>query len=234
VNAPTADRDATFKLNGRLDFNNPDNWVQGYVPTGVATIPRGIYSPLTFSQADTTFQTFNALGDAGFTIASGQSVTLKGVGVLTTLEVSPWFAVFGKLIGNMQLNGAEGSAAMLYGTGVITGNVENLGGYVTPGASHTGELGTLTIDGDYLQNPGGPRKTTVFRVSTKSLLAVTGRVLIASEHTSIEVVIATPAGTSFTALTAGKGLSGKFAFESSQGGPRPDVSYDTKNVYVTI
>jgi hypothetical protein len=58
----------------------------------------------------------------------------------------------------------------LVGTGIVIGNVRNLGGYVAPGFSP----GTLTIQGDYLQETNGILDIEI-GPDGQDVLAITGR-----------------------------------------------------------
>src|SRR3954469_299481 len=74
-------RDATFKKSApNGSFHDPDNWEEGYVPDGVATIPDGVnYVPyITFGRPLTVFSAFRSLS-AGFMIAAGETVKVEGV-----------------------------------------------------------------------------------------------------------------------------------------------------------
>lgn len=238
-------QDATFKTNGTNDFNNPNNWVEGYVPTGIATVPRGVmYGALTFSKPATTFAAFNALGYTGFTIAANQTVTLTGDGVVTPDKGNPAFGVFGTLVGKVRLDGTQADASKLYGTGTIKGSVENLGGIVNPGDSNYGGSGTLTIDGFYLQKSGGPGKFTSLDVGARpgrapARLTVTGQVNIHKEdNTGLTIIMDYPAAAAanvtFIALSGAAGLSGVFEHVGSTRPQMPVVNYDANNVLVTV
>jgi autotransporter-associated beta strand protein len=92
-----------------------------------------------------------------------------------------------------------GSGAELGGSGTIQGSVASSGN-VRPGSS----VGTLTIVGNYTQNPGSTFTAEV-NPSTASLLAVTGTVSLGA--TSNLVVIPDPGvygpGTLYTIITSG-------------------------------
>ncbi|MSP75672.1 MAG: hypothetical protein EXR12_06010 [Rhodospirillaceae bacterium] len=236
-------QDATFKTKGAgSDFNNKDNWEEGYVPTGIATIPQGFIGPITFSKPATTFATFKTLAYTGFIIAAGQTVTLTGAGVVTPEKGTPEFGVFGTLEGQVRLDGTQANASKLYGTGTIKGSVENIGGTVNPGSSYGGS-GTLTIDGSYLQKSGGPDKFTNLNIGAvpgrpSARLTVTGRVQLSEDNSGLVIIMDNPAGVAtnvtFIALSSGAGLNGVFGAVSCTRPQMPVVNYDANNVNVTV
>jgi hypothetical protein len=237
ANAPT--RDATFKASSfSTDFNDPSNWEEGYVPTGVATIPLAVWGPLRFSKPATTFSSFNTLGGCGFIIDAGQTVTLTGDGVVPH-DRGPKFGVFGALNGNVHLKGPPGfSHPVLYGTGTINGDVENVGGVVNPGRDDYGGTGTLTINGSYLQS-ARPNVFSTLMIGAvpgqpAAKLSVTKRTtLVKDDNSSLMIVMDNPANTTFTALASGS-LTGVFGSIGSTRPVKPDVRYDDKNVTVTV
>jgi fibronectin-binding autotransporter adhesin len=100
-------------------------------------------------------------------------------------------------------NGAE-----LAGFGPIVGTVTNLG-IVSPGTSP----GTLTIDGDYTQNPSGTLRIEVAGLGEgeHDLLAVTGHASLAGTLQLIRVGdFNLQVGDQVTFLTANDGISGTF------------------------
>jgi fibronectin-binding autotransporter adhesin len=100
-------------------------------------------------------------------------------------------------------NGAE-----LAGFGAIVGGVTNLG-IVSPGTSP----GTLTIDGDYTQNPSGTLRIEVGGLDEgeHDLLAVTGRASLAGTLQIIRLNdFNLQVGDQVTFLTANDGVSGTF------------------------
>jgi hypothetical protein len=240
-------RDATFKksaFNGK--FHDPNNWEEGYVPDGVATIPGGLFLPgITFGQPLTKFGAFRTLGQTGFIIAEHETVKLEG-GVTMPIGVyNPQFAVFGTLEGHVIIEGLAYTHGTLYGTGTIIGDVENHGGQLSPGNSPDGGTGTLTIDGNYLQKPGSDRKLTDFRIGAlpgqpPARLAVTGRVTLVQDYaTRLYIVMdrqaQAAANTTLTALTATGGVSGIFGVvEASRPGVFPHPKYETNSVLVSF
>jgi filamentous hemagglutinin family protein len=117
------------------------NWSGGTMANGGGTffLPAGRTGDLSGSLTlDRLFQNDGLLTLSGATIAGTGSLINNGTLIATSgthLNLS-----------NISLNGG-----MLTGNLLITANVSNQGGTVTPGASP----GALTINGNYVQGPGG-------------------------------------------------------------------------------
>jgi hypothetical protein len=232
-------RDATLKdgFESR-NFNDPDSWVEGYVPTGVATIPSDVPITVRFEEKSTTFASFKSLRYGGFRVGAGQLVTLTGDGVIT--QFGGDFAVFGIVRGTFHLKSSGFDHPTLFGTGTVVGDVENFGGIVNPGEQRYGGTGTLTIDGNYLQTAGpGIFSSLIIGAAPGQAaagLAITKRAtLVKDDNSGLSIIAGGPMNRTFTALGAAGGLIGVFGNVSVSPGPqRPDVRYDTKNVIVTI
>ena len=107
-----------------------------------------------------------------------------------------------------RINGSVVNAGFFQGTGVVNGNVVN-SGIVSPGAS----IGTLTINGNYTQNPSGTLRIEVAGASAGQyhVLVVNGRANIAGRLQLVRVGNFTlQVGDQITFLTASNGVSGTF------------------------
>ena len=107
-----------------------------------------------------------------------------------------------------RINGSVVNAGFFQGTGVVNGNVVN-SGIVSPGAS----IGTLTINGNYTQNPSGTLRIEVAGASAGQydVLVVNGRANIAGRLQLVRVGNFTlQVGDQITFLTASGGVSGTF------------------------
>ncbi len=107
------------------------------------------------------------------------------------------------------INGSVVNAGLFQGTGVVNGDVVN-SGIVSPGAS----IGTLTINGNYTQNPSGTLRVEVAGASTGQydVLVVNGRANIAGRLQLVRVGNFTlQVGDQITFLTASGGVSGTFS-----------------------
>ena len=146
------------------------------------------------------FETFNVLGGywtAPTTTGSFTTTTLSG-GAL---------AVNGTLTSPVVVN----AAAMLAGTGTITGNVTmNTGGIISPG---TNSIGTLNVAGNVLFNGGSTFSVQTNPNGTSDRLAVTGAVNI-NKGATLQVLAGIfpnyPATSNYLVMTANGGISGKF------------------------
>lgn len=117
---------------GQVILENPDGLASGYVATTGA------------STGTVQVQGAGSLLSAGSFLAAGLDFNLADSGGDATLEVGSGGTIAADTI---QL----GTSAILRGNGgTLLGNLLN-GGTVTPGASP----GTITVDGDYSQLPGG-------------------------------------------------------------------------------
>jgi hypothetical protein len=237
--ADAALRDATLKDGiQNANFNDPNNWVEGYVPTGVATIPPRAPVTVHFQEKSTTFATFRSLGYGGFRVDAGQTVTLTGDGVTTQLGGD--FAVFGIVRGAFHLKTTGFDHPTLFGTGTVVGDVESVGGNVNPGEQRYGGTGTLTIDGNYVQTAGpGIFSSLIIGAApgqAAAALAITKRAtLVKDDNSGLSIIAGGPMNQTFTALAAAGGLIGVFGNVVVSPGPaQPDVRYDAKNVIVTI
>ena len=108
-----------------------------------------------------------------------------------------------------RINGSVVNAGLFQGTGVVNGNVVN-SGIVSPGAS----IGTLTINGNYTQNPSGTLRIEVAGASTGQydVLVVNGRANIAGRLQLVRVGNFTlQVGDQITFLTASGGVGGTFS-----------------------
>ena len=106
------------------------------------------------------------------------------------------------------INGSVVNAGFFQGTGVVNGNVVN-SGIVSPGAS----IGTLTINGNYTQNPSGTLRIEVAGASAGQydVLVVNGRANVAGRLQLVRVGNFTlQVGDQIRFLTASDGVSGTF------------------------
>jgi filamentous hemagglutinin family protein len=131
------------------------NWNKGFAPVNgaVVTIPdigaAGVTHTVTYSSGATNVKTVTsseALTVAGGTLNLG--ATSSEVSTIPVVSLNGGtLAGAGTLnLASLNLNGGN-----LTGSLLITANVSNQGGTVTPGSSP----GALTINGNYVQGPGG-------------------------------------------------------------------------------
>jgi hypothetical protein len=103
------------------------------------------------------------------------------------------------------------AGGLLKGSGVVIGNVVNVG-TISPGNSP----GTLTINGNFTQGPGGTYNVQIFSPQNYSRLVVSGHAnLDGTLHLTLASGFKLRPGDRFTVLTAGGGISGTFRTISS-------------------
>ncbi|MBJ6133401.1 autotransporter domain-containing protein [Ochrobactrum sp. Q0168] len=103
------------------------------------------------------------------------------------------------------------SGATLGGTGTIGGNVNILsGGFLSPGNS----IGTLTINGDLVLQPGSTMEVEIAGNGGSDLVNVSGVATIAGAHaviTAIDPETSYQKGQTYSFITAAGGIDGQFA-----------------------
>jgi hypothetical protein len=251
-----AARDGDFSPNpksfspGYYDFNDPKNWVQQVVPTGVANIAtppdRAWNGTIVFQAASTTLSAIN-LQYGSMAVDLGHTVTLTGGGVdLCADSTTNDLAVDGILNGNVLVR----PSGRLRGIGTINGDVFMQGSDISPVTYTYGDdtVGTLQINGDYVQGApgaGGIPLDFTFRAdpraTTASKLSVKGKAAIAA-NTRLYFLIpyldpSFPKTKTFTVLTAAGGLSGTFGSVTIWPDDRwlpPVVEYTPDSVLATL
>jgi autotransporter-associated beta strand protein len=115
---------------------------------------------------------------------------------------------------------------LLKGSGVIIGNVVNVG-TLSPGNSP----GTLTINGNYTQGAAGTYNVQIFSPQDYSRLIISGHAsLDGTLHLTLASGFKLRPGDTFTVLTAGQGISGTFHTISSNS----PVSVNYENGIVNV
>ncbi|WP_224669928.1 autotransporter domain-containing protein [Mesorhizobium sp. BH1-1-5] len=179
-------------------------------------------------------------GAGGFTKSGSAKLTYDGDGSAFTglTTVAGGTLVVGSTAGSTAKLGGSltvGDTATLMGYGKIgsgTGSTVTVasGGTVSPG----GSIGTLTIDGNYVQQAGSTYFAEIAPDGTSDLISVTGTATIegGTVYASKATGSYTP-GTNYKILTAAKGVSG--AYDTlDQNTPFVDLklTYDPTSVYI--
>jgi outer membrane autotransporter protein len=116
--------------------------------------------------------------------------------------------------------------------GLLGSVVVNSGGTLAPG----GVTNSLTLTGNYTQMAGSFYQVTVNAAGRSSLLAVNGVATISGGTVQAVATVGSYApSTTYTVITAAGGVSGTFSgVTSSFAFLKPSLSYDAKNVYLTL
>ncbi len=204
-----------------LRWENPVNWNQGAVPLNgaMASIPGGLSGPVVYSSVSGATSLKTLSSGSGFMIAGGTLTLGNSAADVSTFSGRPLTLNGGTLngTGTISLVGTTLdvlAGSVLGGSRTIMGNVNNLEGTVSPGASP----GIMTIDGNYYQGPlgtllaeiGGPVAGAQY-----DQLIVTGTVTLGGALNVALVNGFIPAtNDAFTIVQSGA-VSGTFASESS-------------------
>lgn len=111
----------------------------------------------------------STLGGAGATVVSGGTLRVDGL-MAQSLSGGP--LVFQN--GLIAQSGVTITGGRLEGSGTVQSDIDNTGGTVGPGNSP----GTLTVDGDYTQGPGGTLAIEIDSLSSFDVLDVIGNVML--------------------------------------------------------
>lgn len=113
--------------------------------------------------------------------------------------------------GSLDASAQVRSGATLGGTGTIGGNVNILsGGFLSPGNS----IGTLTINGDLVLQPGSTMEVEIAGNGGSDLVNVSGVATITGAHaviTAIDPETSYQKGQTYSFITAAGGIDGQFA-----------------------
>ena len=172
---------------------------------------------------------------SGYVVASGATLDLGGMGIRSGASL----AVNGTVqnAGNAPYSLTGG--ATLSGTGTVPVSVTNTGGSVLPGgAPAAGQIGTLSINGDYTQGANGVFNLEVASYTSFDKLLVSGEATLGGTLNVIFLpgfVFTNP--TQFDFLTAGGVVSGNFQTVNVMGLPRgvqASVVNSANGVSVTV
>lgn len=152
---------------------------------------------------------------------SGGTLMVGGTLTNTPLNVTGGSAIVtGRVVGGLTTIGAAGS---LFGTGTLANTIVN--GSITPGLA-VADLGRLNVAGTYVQNAGSTFNVATRPVAASGLLAVTGAATLNGGQVN---VLALPGlyqlNQTYTILTAGGGLTGKFAGLQTTGLDLPFLAF---------
>jgi outer membrane autotransporter protein len=144
------------------------------------------------------------------------------------------YANGGALINNATFNGSVFNTGLVGGTGLFNGTLTN-SGIVAPGNS----IGTLTVNGSYVQSAGGVYQVEANTAGAADRLNVSGAPGTATLNGGAVQVVAGPGvyapSTTYTILNATGGVTGNFS-GASTGFPflQASLAYDANNVFLTL
>ncbi len=199
-------------INGNVSLGNSANTVQLFSGSRInGSLNLGTNSSSSLILDGATDQLYSQAVTG--TTNNGGSLTKQGAGNWT-IDVAMNAPVSTQVLaGILTVDGSLNSPSLtvqagglLKGSGVIIGNVVNVG-TVAPGNSP----GTLTIDGNFTQGPGGTYNVLIASAQNYSRLVVNGAAYL---NGTLRLTLASgfqPApGNSFSVLTATKGINGTF------------------------
>jgi len=197
------------------------------VNAGGGTITSPTVGSVTFSGGFSGLgaMTFNGTGTAymnGTNTYAGATTVSSGTLSVGSNEANKTASLTGDV--------AVAAAGTLAGHGNIGGSVSN-SGKVAPG----GSIGTLTVNGNYVQSSGATLMTTI-TPTENSVLAVTGNAALAGTF-QIDAESGSYTKRRYTVLTS-SGLSGTFSSLTgnlaSYSSLNSVLSYDVNNAYLTL
>ncbi len=201
---------------GDLRWENPANWNQGAIPMNgaMANIPGGLSGAVVYSSVSgaTSLKTLSSA--SGFTITGGMLTLGSSAADVSTFSGRPLTLNGGTLNGpgTISLVGTTLdvlAGGLLGGSRTIIGDVNNLAGTVSPGASP----GIMTIDGNYTQGLAGTLLAEIGGTAAGQYdqLIVTGTVTLAGTLNVALVNGFVPAtGDAFTTVQSSNTISGTF------------------------
>jgi outer membrane autotransporter protein len=210
----------TFAINGNASLG---------ALSGTGGVINLISGTLTADSSSNTTLAAAITGGGAFTKAGSGTLSLTGANTYTgpTTVNGGTLAVNGSITSNVNVN----VGGTLGGSGVINGNVTTLG-TLAPGNS----IGTLTVNGNYVQSAGSTYAVEVNAAGQSDKLIVAGTATIAGGTVAVQAQSGSYArNTTYTILTANGGLSGAYSSVTSNFAfLTPSLSYDANNVYLSL
>jgi uncharacterized protein with beta-barrel porin domain len=184
-----------------------------------------------------------ATGGGTFTVSSGALATTNGgltaagvviasQGALTnTATITANVTNSGTLTNNGTIQGNVTNSGLLNGNSIIVGDLVNTG-TLSPGNS----IGTIIVSGSLLQVAGGAHLADVSAQRLSDKILVSGTTTIQGGTVSVAPAPGVYApSTTYTFLTSERGVNGTYtSVTSSNPFLQPSLSYDAKNVYLTL
>jgi hypothetical protein len=208
-----------FALHAKWDAWQPSRFDEVRIASGTATVDA-------IGQQSGWVRVGITAGDNGvLQISSGELEAFDGVDVggVSAGAGALHVGTSGKLVSPVVMVNSQG---VLSGQGTIEGNVLNQG-KVQPGTSH----GTLTVDGDFVQNAGGELTIEVASAASFDRLVVSDQLQAGGTLKVVLTGSIPSAGNTFDILDWGS-LSGPFA-DVDLPALAPGLSWNTAQLYTT-
>lgn len=207
----TADQVRQTLLGTAVDIGAPGvDDVFGY---GLLDVGKAVRGPGRFDWGDFVVEQPAGIAVFGNDIVGAGGLVKRGAGALVLTGNSSYAGAtrveggFLSVIGSIASPTSIGSFGVLAGTGVINGSVDNAGA-VWAGDEHA--VGMLTINGNYMQQPGGVLVQQIDGDRGVNHLAVTGTASLAGLVAFSGENKLLPRYLSAPVLRAGQGIAGRF------------------------
>lgn len=181
---------------------------------GLLDVGKAVLGPGRFDWGDFVVEQPGGVAYFGNYIVGAGGLVKRGVGELVLTGHSSYAGAtrveggFLSVMGSIASPTSVTAAGTLAGTGLITGNVSNAG---TIWAGDRNGIGTLRIDGNYVQQAGGLLVQQFGPEGGQNHLAVTGTASLDGRVTLVGERQFLPRQLSMAVLTAEQGVSGRFA-----------------------
>jgi autotransporter-associated beta strand protein len=203
---------SAFMVNSTLDINGLNNTIGSLSGTGTVLNNGSATARLTVGN-DNSNSTFNGILENG---ASALQLTKSGTGVLTLTGANTYTGTTTVSGGSLLVDGSIASSQTLVNAGGFLGGHGTIGGNVV-NSGIVGQFnspGTLTITGNYTQNPSGTLQIQIAGLGAgqHDLLAVNGHAnLTGSLRLARLGGFNLSPGDQIVFLTANNGVSGNFS-----------------------
>ncbi|MDU0341220.1 autotransporter domain-containing protein [Bosea rubneri] len=214
--------------------------IYGY---GLLDVGKAVLGPGRFDWGDFVVEQPGGVAHFGNDIVGAGGLVKRGAGELVLTGNSAYAGAtrveggFLSVMGSIASPTSVAAAGTLAGTGLITGNVSNAG---TIWAGDRNGVGTLRIDGNFVQEAGGLLVQQFGPEGGQNHLAVTGTAGLAGWVALAGEQLFLPRQLSMAVLTADRGISGRFSGVEGPFGDgtapfiRASLRYEPNTAYLDI